>query len=192
MDRRSVLRYSAVGLAALGGCLGSSTNDPTSDSESFVELSIERAEAEREEVSLSATVTEQASQNGPARLSITLRNEGSERSFFFGASPPFSHYWSKSPQNDTDMIAIPDNRQYVRARDAETIGALIPDKSTDTFWRATGSLIRLDISFEKVLNNGESLTEGYTLLSQHENEIDLQSGMYVFEGSGRSVSLTAN
>jgi len=185
MNRRRVLRYVAPGIATLAGCNGDLADD--SNSNEYVDVEVESVKTDIEDTALSANVIRQASAEGPARLSITFLNEGPERTFTFGGSPPFSHYWSES-QEGRKLIAIPDTRNYVRARDAESVETLIPGESTDTFWRATGSLVRLDIALERTLKNQESLTEEFTLLSHHGNENALTSGEYKIEGQEGSVS----
>lgn len=187
MDRRTLLRYVAPGIATMGGCVGGF--DGSSSANEFVGVDVAGATTDLDETTVSATVTEQASQDGPARLSITFRNDGPERTFTFGASPPFSHYWIDT-RSGPQLIAVPDTREYVRARNAETVDSLISDEATGGFWRATGTLIRLDIGIERTLRAGERLTEAYTLLGDYANQGELPRGEYELEGSEKRVALT--
>lgn len=186
MNRRTVLRSAAPGIGALSGCISGLTSN--AGAEEFVELTVVEATSKRAETSLSADVTEQASADGPARLSVTFRNDGPERRFQFGASPPFSEYGSELHE-DARLIAVPDTREYVRTKQVENVAALIPDEPTDSFYRANGILIRLDIALVETLSTGDRLTEEYTLLGWHQNQTRLPEGHYEFKPPHQTVIL---
>lgn len=123
-------------------------------------------------VSITATVTEQFTEESPARLEITSRNEATtHREFLFGPNAPFGPLSGKADSGaKLHVIPFPDE------------SSLIPTEPLEGCWKLTDHYTVFDRGLIWQAEPGASMNTEYAILDDPDTESCLSPGSYQFRG----------
>lgn len=119
-----------------------------------------------------ATLAQAVTTDHTARLRITFTNTATHnREFTFGASPPFSEFWSVTPEGEPSLLLLAPDTEF--------------EKTAPDCWRpATDAQIRLALKARYItLEPGEQISRDVDVWDSNQNSTDecLVSGRYRFE-----------
>lgn len=184
MNRREFIVGGSVITFGTPGCLGNLAQTDPQSGAVFPSIQTEVvSEGRNGGLAFNSKVSKQFSSERPARIRLSLTNENSKpRTISFGSSPPFSSYWSENEEKSGQLVLVPDYRKYVRTEtDDESGGStLVPPNPHNDCWRLKNKLLRLDISLERTIGAGETISGLYTVLSNIGTEGCLIEGKYEF------------
>lgn len=176
MKRRTYITTSSTALLTLSGCIETMSTDGVS--KTFPRVSVQPDPVSKDIIDIEMIVTKQFSKTEPAKLQIRFTNTGdTDKEMMFGPTPPFSTYLSSN--RDPAMVLIPDHNKHIHAEGADQI---IPDEPSDGCWKEQGNgMVIWGTGTSMVFEPGESVSQSYTIIAQHNNEPCFQEGEYRYE-----------
>ncbi|MFT4891112.1 MAG: hypothetical protein ACI9YT_002034 [Halobacteriales archaeon] len=173
MRRRQVLAAGVCSVIGIAGCLDGSSASGTADS-TYPEIVVDSDPApESAPVSIDVAVVRSFGADHPARIEISLTNDG-KREFpaLFGPIPPFSTLDGEWIDGTARLLLIPTDDSHKQQ--------VIPGTATDGTWRATGDVAVNATALRVDVAPGETVSQTYDLLAAPESE-GLPAGEYRFE-----------
>lgn len=186
MKRRAFL--AGLGATAFAGCTGrvansgqvettstttqSTTTEPNPGDFGYMLDDVRTADPPAENVTIDVTITQQFSENHPAKLRVAFTNEADgERTFQFGSLVPWDSIWGQRQEGDGELLLDPD-------------AGVAPEEPSDNCWRATDGVALPAVMRSKTLAAGETVAREFTVLAAHDSETCHEQGTYRFEDQG--------
>lgn len=199
MRRRTIsLAIGIVISTSLAGCIQNNgdtgtddepnqSSDETSDdstesngtSQNFPSITVEVDESNVEYIRGSVEIIRQFSAEAPARLRVSLENDGDEsREFAFGSIQPFGGLGGIHVNRDEGLILYPEDDSGF------SYEGEIPEESTDGCWRfPDGELLIDDLATTAELQPTKTASMEYDLFDDSDGDECLSEGEYRFEES---------
>lgn len=191
--RRNFLAASTSALSAtVTGCTSFGTTTTTTASK-FPTLTLNEVEVSTAEAEYNATLLEQFSESGPAKLKIGFRNKtDTTKEFEFGPAPPFSGLLGRPADNPRDgLVLIPEHSNghadFYRTEEPQKVFEnptdAIPNEPFGGCWESLGTIDHEPVLTKRTIKPGDTLSNTYHILESAKGTDCYHASRYYFESN---------